>query len=728
MSIGKKHTFWGIINDDEYGKILIPKIQRDYVQGRKTPQVDFARQKLLDEISEVIKSSEKNMDLNYVYGKKEADCFVPIDGQQRLTTLLILHIYAFSKEGFLDNLKVLQKNFIYETRVTTGRFLEEITQHLPSFFSETTKYEDIKSFVQDSSWFSDNWLNDPSVVSFLVVLDDIHIRFSDIKDISIKLISAECPITFMALPISNMGKANDLYIKMNSRGKPLSDFESFKSELFNYIDACGFNKYSDFKNKIDNEWMSMIWDNCYNPQENCDNAFMYLIHWIILNYVIPNKKSYDYDNIKKILDNKGFFNFDNYKSFLSDGIAINDLYVTLKFFEFLQENKLQVRCDLLEYLIKKPTTADLPDRVLLFSVTKFARTISVENWTVKAFNDWYRIIGNLVSNTPIDKEDRFIAACQSIDSFESDALTDSLSYFACGRKDKISFFDKQQISEEIYKAKLIKDDEDWENSIIEAESHGYFNSEILFALRLCGVDVDDFSTIDKIEINQFDSVWNTIKLIFADKELQVNDSLFRRAMLTYGDYSIWANSSYTFFFEGGKGYFNWRRMLREEKSFSVFRQLFEDVHGRVSNPLDVEKILVTRIDDFVDETNEFIYYTIKYPQLFSYMNEKRFYVCSGDKHKNRIILYSKARLSAEYAEMYTYIVKIILGEDIGYQFGRGYLDEESSIAHINRIGDKDFYIEYDGKFVDENGSSLIDDGGNEIKTIKQVIDYIKKLI
>lgn len=30
MSIGK-HTFWELINDSEFGKIQIPKIQRDYV-------------------------------------------------------------------------------------------------------------------------------------------------------------------------------------------------------------------------------------------------------------------------------------------------------------------------------------------------------------------------------------------------------------------------------------------------------------------------------------------------------------------------------------------------------------------------------------------------------------------------------------------------------------------------------------------------------------------------
>ena len=36
---------------------------------------------------------------------------------------------------------------------------------------------------------------------------------------------------FHLLPIDDMGSAEDLYIKMNSRGKPLTDFETFKAQL-----------------------------------------------------------------------------------------------------------------------------------------------------------------------------------------------------------------------------------------------------------------------------------------------------------------------------------------------------------------------------------------------------------------------------------------------------------------------------------------------------------------
>lgn len=233
--------------------------------------------------------------------------------------------------------------------------------------------------------------------------------------------------------------------------------------------------------------------------------------------------------------------------------------------------------------------------------------------------------------------------------------------------------------------------------------------------------------VHRIFIGEFNSVWHIIEMLFNTDGLNVDESLFRRVLLTYGNYSIWANSSRTFFFEGGKGYFNWRRMLREDCSFKIFNNLFCDIRQCANDLKEIENVLSAGIDKFDDRTDEFLYYLVKLPELLDYMNEKRFYICSGDKYKNRIIIYSRARLSAEYAEMHTYAVKVILGEAVEYQFGRGYLDA-SSLAHINKVYGKDCYIAYDGKFVDENGSPLTNLDGTEVKTIDDAVNYVRAFI
>ena len=68
-----------------------------------------------------------------------------------------------------------------------------------------------------------DWLNDPTVRGMLTMLDEIQERFSDTDDLWNKLDK----INFYFRDIEEMKLTDDIYIKMNSRGKPLTDFEHF---------------------------------------------------------------------------------------------------------------------------------------------------------------------------------------------------------------------------------------------------------------------------------------------------------------------------------------------------------------------------------------------------------------------------------------------------------------------------------------------------------------------
>ena len=54
-----------------------------------------------------------------------------------------------------------------------------------------------------------------------------------------------------------MGSAEDLYIKMNSRGKPLTEFETFKARLGQTIAHTG--RADEFGHKIDGAWADLLW-------------------------------------------------------------------------------------------------------------------------------------------------------------------------------------------------------------------------------------------------------------------------------------------------------------------------------------------------------------------------------------------------------------------------------------------------------------------------------------
>ena len=74
-------------------RIEIPIIQRDYAQGRENKV--YLRERLLGKMIKALqdKSGKDTLSLDFVYGTNEHGAMWPLDGQQRLTTLWLLHWY-----------------------------------------------------------------------------------------------------------------------------------------------------------------------------------------------------------------------------------------------------------------------------------------------------------------------------------------------------------------------------------------------------------------------------------------------------------------------------------------------------------------------------------------------------------------------------------------------------------------------------------------------------------
>ena len=76
-------------------KIEIPLIQRDYVQGSNLQSKK--RNEFIDSLFEALKDDGKPCELDFIYGTENNGVFLPLDGQQRLTTLFLLHWYLINK-------------------------------------------------------------------------------------------------------------------------------------------------------------------------------------------------------------------------------------------------------------------------------------------------------------------------------------------------------------------------------------------------------------------------------------------------------------------------------------------------------------------------------------------------------------------------------------------------------------------------------------------------------
>ena len=78
--------------------IEIPIIQRDYAQGRLSKDVSRIRKQFINSLYNAITGKSEPIKLDFVYGNVTNSILIPLDGQQRLTTLFLLHWYIAKHE------------------------------------------------------------------------------------------------------------------------------------------------------------------------------------------------------------------------------------------------------------------------------------------------------------------------------------------------------------------------------------------------------------------------------------------------------------------------------------------------------------------------------------------------------------------------------------------------------------------------------------------------------
>lgn len=94
---------------DEYN-VEIPMLQRDYAQGRKSKE-SIAKD-FLEKIFEVLKGKSENLHIDFIYGYSENNKFILVDGQQRITTLWLIHFIIYKMNNKFDDIKESLKNFL----------------------------------------------------------------------------------------------------------------------------------------------------------------------------------------------------------------------------------------------------------------------------------------------------------------------------------------------------------------------------------------------------------------------------------------------------------------------------------------------------------------------------------------------------------------------------------------------------------------------------------------
>ena len=113
----EKISFWNLISSNAIKKICIPTIQRDYALGHRKEV--YKRNSFLNALKEAV-CGNTELPLDFVYGVDKETMFIPLDGQQRLTTLWFLLCYIAYISGFLytPEILVIFSYFSYESRLS----------------------------------------------------------------------------------------------------------------------------------------------------------------------------------------------------------------------------------------------------------------------------------------------------------------------------------------------------------------------------------------------------------------------------------------------------------------------------------------------------------------------------------------------------------------------------------------------------------------------------------
>ena len=516
------YTFWEFLNDNT---VVIPIIQRDYAQGRKEKK--SLRINFLTQLKEALTVPKQTI-LDFVYGAVENGKLYPLDGQQRLTTLWLLYWYFAFQSGALNDNPIAKERllkFSYQTRPSSKDFCRELCSLTPLPEGNGLSLE---QHITNQRWFLSSFYQDPTISAMLAMLssnddDSIDYLFSDLVPFDKYwniLTGPDCPIRFYhkSMQDEDLPLTDDLYIKMNARGKRLTEFENFKAELFEYKNREEqklFDIEADsesFISRFENEWTNIFWNgHRHNVLNRIDEIYLKFLNRFILNYFIAHAdKALGLDEdplFKHIYEGEEFSEIKVYSPVLKPDFketlryTLDGIVTSLTFCNNNPNNLFEGKPIIIpDYLSElgeevKVSSINPRERVLLYAACLFFEQIGRgKSFTVISWNDWIRFVDNVSRNPQVDSPQSVISAIRAISNFGSNStrIIECLSHIDTTENRPSSQIEKQ-IVEECEKALYIQSIREGkialdsslpsENDILDAEQFRVFKGSVRFLYR-----------------------------------------------------------------------------------------------------------------------------------------------------------------------------------------------------------------------------------------------------
>ncbi|MBF0945293.1 MAG: DUF262 domain-containing protein [Alloprevotella sp.] len=437
---------------EAYQKIEIPIIQRNYVQGNdKTIRCHF-----VDYLVKAL-TQQSPVELDFVYGAERQDTqltdncapqvgkvLIPLDGQQRLTTLWLLHGYLLALEQVSNNPEQLSpekretqcqllSRFVYETRQSAkdfcGYWLQEVTQRAcPELVDKPSKY------LRNCAWFDPEWEKEGTVTAMLGMLDEVASKRAELQAVPYGRLS-KC-IRFYYLPIEKFGLSNELYIRMNARGEQLTSFEHFKSSFYKVIQD--HSSLSAIKEKMEYDWVDALWQ--YRPKDThvTDHPFMKCLSFVTEVLHIKGYSKGTEDNIPTVYQKPDAVNY------LEDTLDCVEQLKGIQYDNLLKDKNAKSFQEILARMLTQGTKDDIK-RILLYTAIAYFH----HHNTIDGIVPLLRVVRNLSKNTKT--ENNLTKIYKSLDEL---VKVPNIYDYLAQLQGSISGFSDTQLEEEKAKAQL----------------------------------------------------------------------------------------------------------------------------------------------------------------------------------------------------------------------------------------------------------------------------------
>ena len=259
-----RHTLQTLLTAHE---VHIPLLQRDYAQGRKNK--GDIRRTFVEQLRTTLATEGQQLNLDFIYGYLQNRVYYPLDGQQRLTTLWLLYWYLAPPEQCAEA-QVWLKGFGYRTRITAERFCRLLVEHIKELRVSGVKQQ----ILHHSPWFRSSWQDEPTVAAMLEMLEELERQLGGLDHSRLweRLTAApeQAAITFDSIDIhaEDFHLTDELYIKMNARGKALTRWECYKAQLTDVLSRVEASYSYEgqelscvgyFAQKVDGAWLDLFW-------------------------------------------------------------------------------------------------------------------------------------------------------------------------------------------------------------------------------------------------------------------------------------------------------------------------------------------------------------------------------------------------------------------------------------------------------------------------------------